>query len=54
MKRCPQCDRVETEDALTFCRVDGTPLVRELGAVSEGAETLRFSSTPLRALRLRR
>lgn len=29
MKRCPQCNRVETDDALTFCRVDGTPLIRE-------------------------
>jgi TolB-like protein len=43
MKRCPQCDRVEADDALTFCRADGTPLVREPGAVSEGAGTLRFS-----------
>ena len=23
MKRCPQCNRVETDDALTFCRADG-------------------------------
>jgi TolB-like protein/Tfp pilus assembly protein PilF len=27
MKRCPQCNRVETDDALVFCRVDGEPLV---------------------------
>jgi len=23
MKRCPKCDRVETDEALKFCRVDG-------------------------------
>ena len=27
MKRCPQCDRVEADDALVFCRVDGSSLV---------------------------
>ncbi|MEP6920545.1 MAG: hypothetical protein ABI967_05415 [bacterium] len=27
MKRCPTCDRVETDDALVFCRVDGTRLI---------------------------
>ncbi|MFN2532891.1 MAG: tetratricopeptide repeat protein [Pyrinomonadaceae bacterium] len=27
MKRCPQCNRVETDDALAFCRVDGARLV---------------------------
>ncbi|HLL77202.1 MAG TPA: tetratricopeptide repeat protein [Pyrinomonadaceae bacterium] len=43
MKRCPQCDRVEADDALTFCRADGTPLMRESGAAGEGAGTLRFS-----------
>jgi TolB-like protein/Tfp pilus assembly protein PilF len=31
MKRCPQCDRLEADDALTFCRTDGTLLVRESG-----------------------
>ncbi len=27
MKRCPQCHRVETDEALKFCRVDGARLV---------------------------
>jgi TolB-like protein/Tfp pilus assembly protein PilF len=27
MKRCPQCNRVEADDALGFCRVDGATLV---------------------------
>jgi hypothetical protein len=29
MKRCPQCHRVETDAALVFCRVDGTPLLSD-------------------------
>jgi TolB-like protein/Tfp pilus assembly protein PilF len=27
MKRCPQCNRVETDETLKFCRVDGTALI---------------------------
>ena len=35
MKRCPQCNRVEADDALIFCRTDGTALVaQEAGAGS--------------------
>jgi TolB-like protein/Tfp pilus assembly protein PilF len=38
MKRCPQCNRVETDEALKFCRVDGTTLVDPSSPfVSEGA-----------------
>jgi len=40
MKRCPQCNRTEADDALTFCRADGTPLVLE------DAGTQRFNSAP--------
>src|SRR5437016_8412509 len=29
MKRCPQCNRVETDDALSFCRADGARLVAD-------------------------
>ena len=46
MKRCPACNRVETDDELTYCRTDGTPLVRESGAVSESTGTLKFGSAP--------
>jgi len=28
MKRCPQCNYIESDDTLTYCRVDGTLLVR--------------------------
>ena len=27
MKRCPQCNRVESDETLKFCRADGTPLI---------------------------
>lgn len=47
MKRCPTCNRVETDDAFTFCRVDGTPLVRESGTFSESAGTLKLGSAPV-------
>ncbi len=46
MKRCPQCKRAENDDALTFCRVDGAPLVRESGAAGESAGALKFGSAP--------
>src|SRR5262245_56090214 len=29
MKRCPSCNRVEPDDALAFCRADGTALVSD-------------------------
>ena len=47
MKRCPQCNRVESDDALTFCRADGTPLVRESGSVNTELGTARFGSAPV-------
>jgi eukaryotic-like serine/threonine-protein kinase len=39
MKRCPQCHRIETDDALAFCRADGTALVsdQEAGTVKLGS-----------------
>ncbi|MDQ3908338.1 MAG: hypothetical protein M3268_08325, partial [Acidobacteriota bacterium] len=42
MKRCPACNRLETDDALTFCRADGTPLVRE---ANEDAGTIRLGAS---------
>ena len=40
MKRCPQCNRIEVDNALVFCRADGTPLVNDSEA------NLKLSSTP--------
>ena len=35
MKRCPQCKRIERDDALVYCRADGTALISESGAVAD-------------------
>ena len=35
MKRCPQCNRVETDEALKFCRVDGATLVSDWSTGTE-------------------
>src|SRR5436305_1646003 len=47
MKRCPQCNRVEQDDALVFCRVDGASLVTDSGSVSGDDATVRFGSSPM-------
>ena len=39
MKRCPTCNLVETDDALRFCRADGTTLINYSGPT--GAEAKR-------------
>jgi hypothetical protein len=44
MKSCPQCHRVENDDALTDCRVDGTALISDPGSISGGAGTAKFGS----------
>jgi TolB-like protein len=45
MKRCPQCNRVETDELLKFCRVDGVPLVEH--AASDDESTTRILPTSL-------
>ncbi len=44
MKRCPTCNRIETDDALVFCRADGTALISDSGPVGAEAGTVKFSS----------
>jgi len=34
MKRCPQCNRVETDQTLKFCRVDGATLISDSAGLS--------------------
>jgi adenylate cyclase len=46
MKRCPQCNRVETDEALKFCRVDGVTLVSDSSAFSNEAGTAQFGTAP--------
>src|SRR6478672_6310761 len=47
MKRCPQCNRVETDESLKFCRVDGATLITNSGPVSGDAGTAKFGSAPV-------
>ena len=44
MKRCPQCNRVETDEALKFCRVDGATLVSESPSGGADSETVKLGS----------
>jgi len=44
MKRCPQCHRVETDEALKFCRVDGTTLVSESSGLGDQAGTAQLGA----------
>jgi TolB-like protein len=42
MKRCPQCNRLEPDDTLGYCRADGTALISASGPVSAEAGTVQF------------
>src|SRR3989442_2096588 len=44
MKRCPQCNRIETDQTLVFCRLDGTALVSDSSQFSSEAGTAKFRS----------
>ena len=44
MKRCPQCNRVETDEALKFCRKDGALLVATTASAPE-SETMALPSS---------
>src|SRR6266567_1320727 len=45
MKLCPKCNRVETDDALVFCRADGTALVSDSSPPSSEAGTAKLGTT---------
>jgi TolB-like protein len=47
MKRCPQCNRLEPDDALGYCRADGTALIGDSGPVSAEAGTVKFGSAAM-------
>jgi len=47
MKRCPQCNRVESDDALAFCRADGAALISDSGSFSGGVDMAKFGSVPV-------
>ena len=44
MKRCPQCNRIEVDDVLVFCRADGAALVSDSGAIGGDSTTAKFGS----------
>jgi TolB-like protein len=44
MKRCPACKRIEPDDALVFCRTDGTALVSGSSQLSGEAGTAQVIS----------
>ena len=44
MKRCPQCNRVETDEALKFCRVDGVTLVSDSSSIASEGRTANLRS----------
>jgi len=49
MKRCPQCNRLEPDDALAFCRVDGAPLVADTSSENLDAGTMKLVSRSVAA-----
>jgi len=49
LKRCPQCNRRESDGALAFCRVDGTPLVADSSSADLDAGTMKLGSGPFAA-----
>jgi hypothetical protein len=44
MKRCPQCNRFESDETLKFCRVDGATLVSDSSAIDKEAGTVKLGS----------
>ena len=49
MKRCRQCNRVESDESLSFCRIDGTPLVNDSSSFDDEAGTVRLDPTSTEA-----
>ena len=43
MKRCPTCNKTYTDDALSFCPSDGTPLVNDTGSSFDPQATILAS-----------
>jgi hypothetical protein len=39
MKRCPKCNRIETDDTLVYCRVDGALLISDSALTPSEIET---------------
>jgi TolB-like protein/Flp pilus assembly protein TadD len=39
MKRCPQCNRIESDETLIYCRVDGSTLVQDAPSTASEIDT---------------
>lgn len=46
MKRCPSCERTYTDDALSFCPNDGTPLITDAPPASFDPQATIMASPP--------
>ena len=46
MKRCPQCNRIATDNLLAFCRVDGARLVQGSGSLIDSETIALLPDTP--------
>ena len=46
MKRCPSCERTYTDDALSFCPNDGTPLVTDTPPASFDPQATIMATPP--------
>ena len=46
MKRCHKCNRVETDESLKFCRVDGAMLVNDSSSFNGEAGTVQLGASP--------
>ena len=44
MKSCPQCNRIEPDDSLVFCRADGVALVNDSSSFNHETGTARVGS----------
>ena len=44
MKRCTTCNRLESDEALKFCRVDGATLVSDSSSIDREAGTVKLGS----------
>lgn len=47
MKRCPQCNRIATDDLLAFCRVDGVRLVDGSGSFIDSKTVALLPDAPV-------
>src|SRR4030095_13262035 len=44
-RRCPQCNRVEPDDSLVYCRTDGAGLVNDSSLDTDDPRTARLASS---------